>query len=60
MDDQRDYAEENYWRYYCPECDGRCTSTNGHAELNVDYGTCDECGGLCDEHGYTRTRIWQH
>lgn len=32
-DQDRDYTEENYWRNYCPECDGQCVSENGHAEL---------------------------
>src|SRR4051812_8403643 len=35
MDDQRDYAEESYWRGYCPECDGPCTSLDGHADLDA-------------------------
>ncbi len=35
-DEQRDEAEEAYWRNFCPECDGRCESTNGHAELDEE------------------------
>jgi hypothetical protein len=36
QDQQRDYAEEAYWRNYCPECDGPCRSTTGHADLLTD------------------------
>lgn len=31
MSDDRDYAEEAYWRDYCGECDGKCQSPDRHA-----------------------------
>ena len=34
-DQQRDYAEEAYLRNFCPECDGTCTSPDGHADLDA-------------------------
>lgn len=41
MDDDRDFAEESYWRSFCAECDGKCVSTTGHAELFHEHDWYD-------------------